>query len=224
MSGTIDNVSMPSFDNIGQEPMSNQTEMDSPTDEINGMLGNKENNNPNENDKENFSQEADEDNYENDFDAGVEANEEEDPEKYLQQLTGKLCNKLKKFNDEKPKPDVSMCKYIAGMVLAQCIKGLDENEKDEILSKLTKGDEEDNYESNDAANNKEENSDDGREFGDDIGEREKQENDGEMNEDKKIVERIVQNVKNDIENKKPKGTSNKRKSYKMSPYIAPDFD
>ena len=35
------------------------------------------------------------------FDAGVEADEDEDPEKFIQQLAGRLGTSLKKYNDER---------------------------------------------------------------------------------------------------------------------------
>lgn len=165
---------------------------------------------------ENGNNGAEDENYGNDFDAGVEADEEEDPEKYLQQLTGKLCAKLKKYNDEKPEPDAGMCKYIAGMVLAQCTKGLDGKEKDEILSKLTKGgDKHDDEPDEDDSFDDSRDDEDSMDYGGDEG--------GEMNESRKILERVIQNVKNDISDKKPKGQTNKRRSYKTKPYETPLF-
>ena len=38
--------------------------------------------------------------FDTNFDAGVQADEESDPEKYIQQLTGKLCTTLDKFNED----------------------------------------------------------------------------------------------------------------------------
>lgn len=214
----FDGGGMPSFNDVEQEP-----QLDGPTDGgIDMSGGNMEGGiqEPENGQSENgFGPEPDndsgseEENYGNDFDAGVGADENEDPEKYLQQLTGKLCAKLKKYNDEKPEPDAGMCKYIAGMVLAQCTKGLDEKEKDEILSKLTKSDDgEDTDNEQDKSNNE-------NDFDAEVPE---QTNDS-LNEERKIVERIVQNMKNDFTDKKPKGISNKRKSYRMTPYMTPEF-
>ena len=45
------------------------------------------------------------------FDAGVEADEESDPKKYIEQLTGKLGQSLRKYNEEQPKPDFSLEKF-----------------------------------------------------------------------------------------------------------------
>lgn len=79
-------------------------------------------------------------NYDNDFDAGVEANEEEDPEKYIQQLTGKLSQSYNKYNESQPKPNVDLAKYVAGMILKQTTKGLEPEDKKEIMDKVADGD------------------------------------------------------------------------------------
>lgn len=179
------------------------------------------------NDPEDGGQENDNDEeYENDFDPGVDANEEEDPEKYLQQLTGKLCDKLKKFNDEKPKPDAGMCKYIAGMVLAQCTKGLDEKQKDEILSKLTKGNDSDDDGHNDDEYNENDHEDNGNEQTDfdKNGMNSPEDENSQMNESRRIIERIVQNVTSDLTDKKPKAIGNKKIGYRTSPYLPPRFN
>ena len=78
--------------------------------------------------------------YGNDFDAGVEANEEEDPEKYIQQLTGKLSQSYNKYNSSQPKPNVDLAKYVAGMILKQTTKGLEPEDKKEIMDKVADGD------------------------------------------------------------------------------------
>lgn len=73
------------------------------------------------------------------FDPGVEANEETDPEKFIQQLTGKLSQSLKKYNDENPDDESGLNKYVAGMVATQAAKGLTEPEKNEIIKKINTG-------------------------------------------------------------------------------------
>jgi hypothetical protein len=70
------------------------------------------------------------------FDAGVEANEEEDPKKFIQQLTGKLSQSLQKYNDNNGQPDVELNKYVAGMITKQAMKGLSENDAEEIIDKV----------------------------------------------------------------------------------------
>lgn len=77
------------------------------------------------------------------FDAGVEANEETDPEKFIQQLTGKLSQSLKKYNDENGDDETGLNKYVAGMIATQASKGLTDSEKDEIIKKINSGNVED---------------------------------------------------------------------------------
>ena len=74
-------------------------------------------------------------NFEADFDAGVEANEEEDPKKFIQQLTGKLSQSLRKYNENLPQPDAELSKYVAGMILKQTIEGLPQEDVNDILEK-----------------------------------------------------------------------------------------
>lgn len=77
--------------------------------------------------------------YDADFDAGVKADEDEDPKTFIQQLTGKLSQSLRKYNDSLPKPDSDLCKYVAGMINKQASKGLSEKDVTEILSKVKIG-------------------------------------------------------------------------------------
>lgn len=73
------------------------------------------------------------------FDAGVDANAEEDPKKYLQQLTGKLSQELRKYNDEQEQPDEDLNKYIAGMIIPQAAKGMTDKGKNEVIKKIKSG-------------------------------------------------------------------------------------
>ena len=73
------------------------------------------------------------------FDAGVEADAESDPKKYIQQLTGKLSQELRKYNDEQPNPDEDLNKYVAGMIIPQASKGLTDKGKNEIIKKVKSG-------------------------------------------------------------------------------------
>lgn len=77
------------------------------------------------------------------FDAGVEADEETDPEKFIQQLTGKLSQSLKKYNDENGDDESGLNKYVAGMIATQAAKGLTDSEKNEIIKKINSGEVED---------------------------------------------------------------------------------
>ena len=74
--------------------------------------------------------------FDTDFDAGVDADENEDPKKYIQQLTGKLSQTLRNYNENLPKPDVDLNKYVAGMINKQATNGLNDNDIKEIMDKL----------------------------------------------------------------------------------------
>ena len=71
------------------------------------------------------------------FDAGVEADPDEDPKKYIQQLTGKLSQELRKYNNEVS--DEELNKYVAGMIIPQAAQGLTDKGKKEIIGKIKKG-------------------------------------------------------------------------------------
>ena len=74
--------------------------------------------------------------FDTNFDAGVEANEEEDPKKFIQQLTGKLSQSLRSYNENLPQPDADLNKYVAGMIVKQTVDGLSGEERQEILDKV----------------------------------------------------------------------------------------
>lgn len=74
--------------------------------------------------------------FDTNFDAGVDTDENDDPKKFIQQLTGKLSQSLRKYNQNLPKPDQDLCKYVAGMILKQTTDGLTGDEKQEIIDKV----------------------------------------------------------------------------------------
>ncbi len=74
--------------------------------------------------------------FEADFDAGVDANEEDDPKKFIQQLTGKLSQSLRKYNEGLPQPDAELSKYVAGMIIKQAVDGLSQEDVSDIMSKV----------------------------------------------------------------------------------------
>ena len=74
--------------------------------------------------------------FDTNFDAGVEADEEQDPKKYIQQLTGKLSQTLQKYTDNNGQPDADLNKYVAGMITKQAMKGLSEQDAEEIIDKV----------------------------------------------------------------------------------------
>lgn len=74
--------------------------------------------------------------FDTNFDPGVEADEEQDPKKFIQQLTGKLSQSLQKYTDNNGQPDVDLNKYVAGMITKQAMKGLSEEDAEEIIDKV----------------------------------------------------------------------------------------
>ena len=150
--------------------------------------------------------------FDTNFDAGVQADEESDPEKYIQQLTGKLCTTLDKFNEDRPTPDTSLNKYVAGMVISQCVKGLSEKERNAIIKKLT-----DSEDKEEEANETESQEQTGEEEEvATVQQNTEQKAAPEMNEDK-MVEMIMADIKRENESKPSK--HNTQKSYKTSPYM-----
>ena len=84
--------------------------------------------------------------YDSDFDAGVEADENEDPKHYIEQLSGKLSQSLRSYQDGLPKPDADTAKYAAGMVIKAAIEGLSQEDVKDILSKLDDNENDEGYE------------------------------------------------------------------------------
>lgn len=74
--------------------------------------------------------------FDTNFDAQVDADENTDPKKYIQQLTGKLSQSLRKYNSGLPQPDEELSKYVAGMILKQSTEGLTDGDKKEIIDKV----------------------------------------------------------------------------------------
>ncbi len=71
------------------------------------------------------------------FDAGVEADEDEDPEKYIQQLAGKLGTTLRKYTDDKGEPDFDLEKFAINSVISATHTGeMDEEDQKDIIKKI----------------------------------------------------------------------------------------
>jgi len=69
------------------------------------------------------------------FDAGVEADEDTDPENFIQQLTGKLSQSLKDYDEQNP-GNLDLDKYVIGMIVKQAVKGMDEGERKKVIKKI----------------------------------------------------------------------------------------
>lgn len=163
----------------------------------------------NDGDNDNF-------NFDKNFDAGVDADEHEDPKKYIQQLTGKLSQKLRDYNNNQEDSDLN--KYVAGMIVVQASKGLDQDAKDEIIDKI-----------NNSKNSEEDVSDDNADddFDNQVGNDGTEQNDIDddlgldVNENKQNIEEILNDVisaKPELKNKIPIN-----KSYRKKPFTNPSI-
>ena len=84
------------------------------------------------------------------FDAGVEADEQSDPKKFIEQLTGKLGQSLRKYNEEQGQPDLELEKFaINSLLAASHTADMDQNDQDDIIKKVkTAGNNDDNQDDN----------------------------------------------------------------------------
>jgi hypothetical protein len=71
------------------------------------------------------------------FDAGVEADEDTDPKKFIEQLTGKLGQSLRKYTEEQGGPDFELEKFaINSLLSATHTSEMDEEDKKDIIKKV----------------------------------------------------------------------------------------
>lgn len=153
--------------------------------------------------------------FDSNFDAGVEADEEEDPKKFIEQLSGKLSQSLRKYQEGLPQPDADTAKFAAGMVVKAAIDGLSDEDVKDILDKIKEGDneEEPKGDENEMTDDFEMPEDDfqGEELGESVMNRRKID---------ELFNQIMNNgdVENDVQ-KKPLD----RISYKKKPFTSPNF-
>ena len=115
-----------------QEPMQTQIPINEPTQQTNlSQEQGFDNNMEADGMRGNF----DDGQFDNNFDAGVEADEDAEPKKYIQQLTGKLSQKLNSYNKEQD-GDNELNKYVVNMIISATCKNLDEKSKKEIIKKI----------------------------------------------------------------------------------------
>jgi hypothetical protein len=167
------------------------------------------------NDTDNFEGDAQ---FGADFDAGVEANEEEDPKKFIQQLTGKLSQSLRKYNENNGQVDADLSKYVAGMIVKQAIEGLSQEDTEEILDKI-KSDEipsEQDNQMQQGEENQQITSDDTQV--NDV----QQPNECTTRVDKGRISEIVNGVLDNEEETPYQQTTNKN-SFKKKPFTSPNF-
>ena len=103
------------------------------------------------------------------FDAGVEADEESDPKKFIEQLTGKLGQSLRKYNENQGQPDFELEKFaINSLLSATHTSQMDQNDQDDIIKKVkTAGNNNDS--ATDSQDDSNDDNNDSTDFGDDSG-------------------------------------------------------
>lgn len=167
--------------------------------------------------------------FDTNFDAGVEADEEQDPKKYIQQLTGKLSQTLQKYTDNNGQPDVDLNKYVAGMITKQAMKGLSEEDAEEIIDKV-KADEDFSMEDDGGQQDMPQDSQmDGQDIPQDDTQQQGQDTMPQMNESfrrfkknrqiKEIVNGVLDNSVENTPRQEPKNSG----MYSTRPYTAPSF-
>ncbi len=88
------------------------------------------------------------------FDAGVEADEETDPKKFIEQLTGKLGQSLRKYTEEQGQPDFELEKFaINSLLSATHTSEMDEEDKKDIIKKVNTAGNDDSEDSDMGDNN-----------------------------------------------------------------------
>ena len=71
------------------------------------------------------------------FNAGVEADENSDPKKYIEQLTGKLGQSLRKYTESQGQPDYELEKFsINSLLSATHTSEMDANDQSDIIKKV----------------------------------------------------------------------------------------
>jgi len=71
------------------------------------------------------------------FDAGVDADEDTDPEKYIQQLSGKLGQSLRQYTEDEGQPDFDLEKFAVNSVLsATHTSEMDKEDQRDIINKV----------------------------------------------------------------------------------------
>lgn len=155
--------------------------------------------------------------FDTNFDAGVDADENTDPKKFIQQLTGKLSQSLRKYNNDLPKPDEELSKYVAGMILKQTTDGLTDSDKKDIIDKVNG-----NGSDNDSGDDMPPMEDQSMEMQDDMGE------ENPMMEGfnrRKLINELFQELTtvNDKTNSKIADCPLKNVGFKKKPFTAPSM-
>ena len=92
------------------------------------------------------------------FDAGVEADEKTDPKKFIEQLTGKLGQSLRKYNENQGQPDFELEKFaLNSLISATHTAEMPEEDRDDIIKKINTSGKKDENNDNEPSDNESEN-------------------------------------------------------------------
>lgn len=140
------------------------------------------------------------------FDAGVNANEDEDPKKYIQQLTGKLSQSYRSYENENG-PDGELASYIAGMIGKAVGNGKDDKTKKKMIKAIntSEGPDEDGMEDMSG-------DDENQDMNDLQQEEPMMEGTHRYFTKKELLERLNQELDNNRENTMPQKREKKKKS------------
>ena len=84
------------------------------------------------------------------FNAGVQADEQSDPKKFIQQLTGKLGQSLRNYNDQQGKPDLELEKFVINSTVSATHTGtMGGSDQKAIIDKIKSAGRDDDNNSND---------------------------------------------------------------------------
>lgn len=96
------------------------------------------------------------------FDAGIETDEASDPKKFIEQLTGKLGQSLRKYNEEQGQPDFELEKFaINSLLSATHTSEMDQNDQDDIINKVKSAGNDGDKEGSNDDNSNDDNTDNG---------------------------------------------------------------
>ena len=160
--------------------------------------------------------------FDTDFDPGVEANEEDDPKKFIQQLTGKLSQSLRKFNEENG-PDADLNKYVAGMIAKQAMDGLSQEDADEIIDKI-KADEDFSMVDGNSENQEMGQEDDQSMQMDNQNGQIQQSNESTIKIGHKIDEIVNDILSDTTDDERPYQKQTGRESFRKKPFTSPKFE
>lgn len=85
-------------------------------------------------------------------DMNMDSNGETPEKKEIQQLTGQLSQKLTDYNNNQQQKDSELNKYVANMIVKQAAKGMEDNDKNDVIKKMNDENGDDSQQTDDMAN------------------------------------------------------------------------